>query len=533
MASTDALGDPSSVPDCAPDSELDEITQAMTEGGLLPHESVVEVRETHASRVFITASDVYKLKKPVNLEFLDYSTISRRRRMCRQEVSLNQRLAPDVYLGVERVTREADGELKLNGRGSVVDYLVHMRRLPDERALDRLLRTGSASSEVVRRVGTVLGEFHRRAEPAPIAFGPRTFRRNARENLQSLRSLWPATLPEAIRDEIEVRFDALLRQDWPAIVNRAADGKVRDGHGDLRMEHVYLEDQIHVIDCVEFSKRYRASDTALDIAFLVMDMESNGYPDMVEPLLAGYRVGSSDEIGPVLPLYNCYRSLVRAKVAFILEGEGDVPDGARAAARLSGRLNLHYALRLLRGDKRPLLIAVGGLPGTGKSTLARALAAATGSSLRSADETRKRLAGLGSDNHPAERINGGIYSDAMNERVYATLLEEAASALQRGRNCILDATFRRMHDLAAVSALADRVGAQLAVIRCEAPEATVLGRLEQRSNTPDPWSDATVETYRAHRDEFESGPQHSDQIAVTTTLPLAEQVDLVLSRIWA
>ncbi len=514
------------------ETELEEITRAMTAGHLLPGGPVVEVRETHASRVFLTASEVYKLKKPVNLGFLDYSTLSRRRNMCEQEVSLNRRLAPDVYLGVERLTRSRGGELRLNERGRAVDYLVHMRRLPDERSLNSLLRSGGASQEDVRRVGATLGEFHMGAEPAPSSLGLGTFRRNATENLEQLDAFWPARLPRKVLSEIDTRFDELMKQCWPVVERRARSGRVRDGHGDLRMEHVYLEGPVQVIDCVEFSKRYRASDTALDLAFLVMDMAANGYPEMVVPLLEGYRDRTDDGVSPVLPLYSCYRSLVRAKVAFILEAEGDVPDEARAAARLEARLHLHYAVRMLRNDGRPLLITVGGLPGTGKTTLARALAVATGSTTRSADEIRKRLAGLSSNVHPEEGINSGIYSDDMNRRVYGALIDEADAALRLGRNCILDATFRRTDDLAAVKDLAERLGAQLVTVRCEAPEATVVERLQRREVTPDPWSDATVDTYRAHRSESESASEPSNDLAVSTTLPLIEQVDLVLSHLW-
>lgn len=503
----------------------------MTAGALFSDSAQVEVRETHGSRVFLTVSDVYKLKKPVNLGFLDYSTPARRGRMCRQEVALNQRLAPDVYLGVERLTRGPDGALRFNGRGPVVDYLVHMRRLPDDRALDAQLRAGKAGQDEVRNVGAILGAFHAAATPAPVALGPATFRRNARENFEQVRTSWPATLPRHILGEISARFSEALEGGRAEIAQRAEAGRVRDGHGDLRMEHVYLEERIEVIDCVEFSKRYRASDTALDFAFLVMDMESSGFPDLVDPLVEAYESQMNDDICGVRRLYTVYRALVRAKVAFILAEEGDVPDATRRAGLLGARQNVHYALQALRGGQAPMLIAVGGLPGTGKSTLARALADTIGATVRSADETRKRLAGLDENVHPEHGIDDGIYSDAMNKRVYGSLLDHAVANLNRGRNCILDATFRREEDLDAVGELAARHGAKFVSIRCTAPEKTVLERLTKRETTPDPWSDATVETYFAHRRE--AGGEHpAATVTVATTLPMHEQVDVVLGHLW-
>ncbi|MGE0597940.1 MAG: AAA family ATPase [Dehalococcoidia bacterium] len=513
-------------------SQLEEITRAMVGGGLVSPTKNVEVRETHASRVFLTLSDVYKLKKPVDLGFLNYSTLARRRTMCRLEVSLNQRLAPDVYLGVDRLTRERDGELALNGRGPVVEYLVHMRRLADEVSLDSLLRSGEAGPTQVRNVGAILGAFHSSAAPVSISLGPQTFRRNARDNLASLQSSWPATLPGFALGEISSRFLEALEGSRREIARRAKAGLVRDGHGDLRMEHVYLEERVQVIDCVEFSKQYRASDTALDFAFLVMDMESSGYAHLVGPLIDGYQSSANDDVGAVRGIYSVYRALVRAKVALILAGEEDAPGAARRAAGMNARMHLHYTLRTLRGLQPPLLLAIGGLPGTGKSTLARALAAATGSVVRSADETRKRLAGMAANTHPESAIDSGIYSEAMNKRVYSRLLEEASAALRSGRSCILDATFRRARDVDQVRQLAVRTGAAFLMVRCEAPEETVLERLRQRATTPDTWSDATEATYFAHRSEVNEVLDEAALI-VDTTRPITEQVDVVLTQLWS
>jgi hypothetical protein len=516
--------------------ELRDLTNALVGGSLLSSQAVpIEIRETHASLVFLTPSDVYKLKKPVDLSFLNYSTLRRRSRMCRQEVVLNRRLAPDVYLGADKVTRERDGSLRLNGRGRVIDYLVHMRRLPDGRSLDVLLRVGAITVEDIRRVGARIGVFHRDAIPAPRRFGPRTFLRNARENLLQLQASMGPAFPTPVVEELWGYFQSAQSRFRPVIEERAEAGRIRDGHGDLRAEHVYLEDGITIIDCIEFNPRYRLSDTALDFAFLAMDVAANGYPDLVNPLVQSYERSAGDNLTTVLPFYCWYRALVRAKVSSLLTREKHISGETRSAAALSLRRHVHHALRLARGDQRPLLLVVGGLPGTGKTTVARALGGAIGASVQGADETRKRLAGLGAGVHPATPIDAGLYSGQMNQRVYGALMAGASDALARGRSVVLDATFRRRNDREAARSLASRLGARFLMVECEAPDRVVIDRLRGRVKMPDPWSDATVETFHAYRARH--GPpaelQRSECLTVVTTRPLITQVDRVLTFLWA
>jgi aminoglycoside phosphotransferase family enzyme/predicted kinase len=519
-------------PDGLDSRRLDE---ALASGSLFPGpRGPVEVRETHASRVFLTGTDVYKLKKPVNLGFLDYSTLSRRRRMCRLEVELNSRLAPHVYLGVEKVTQGSDGRLRLNGNGSVVDYLVHMRRLADEQSLESLLRSGAANEGHARQAGERIGQFHRSAEPADPAFGPPTFLRNTRANLRSLQPLFGGNVRQTVFEELAAYFKDAWSSFHGGLEQRASAGRIRDGHGDLRAEHVYFEDGITIIDCVEFDRRYRCSDTALDFAFLAMDVAASGYPDFTSPLIESYESAAADSIGAVLPLYCWYRALVRAKVAGILAGQ-QVDRETQLASALAARRHLYYALRVARSDRRPVLLEVGGLPGTGKTTLSRALGTAVGAEVRSADETRKRLAGLGPDAHPASRLDSGLYTEQMNRRVYQALLNGAADALTRGRSIVLDATFRRRKDRESARALAALHGARFLMVECEAPEEVVVARLRDRATTPDPWSDATVATFRAHLARYEPPAEleeHAEHLRVATSGDVLDGVDRVLTFLW-
>lgn len=503
------------------------LARELASGTLFGDVRLVEVRETHASIVFLTSHDVYKLKKPVDLGFLNYSTLRRRARMCREEVEVNRALAPNVYLGVERITRDHDRALRLNGRGHVMDYLVHMRRLPDEAAFDASLRSGLAGVDEARRIGARVGRFHSVALRGPRAYGPATFLRNAGDNLATL-SASNSGFPVSLLDELAAYFREMSSVAKAALHRRVADGWVRDGHGDLRAEHVYLEDGITIIDRVEFNRRYRTSDTALDFAFLIMDVIACGYPDMVAPLLQGYEPVVGDSVRDVLQFYCWYRALVRAKVADILAQTDGLPDDMRLASTLSARRHLYYALRFARGETRPVLVAVGGLPGTGKSTLAGALGSVIGASVQSADETRKRLAGLGPGAHPNAAIDQGIYTEEINRRVYGTLSDTADRALARGRSVVLDATFRRVADREAVRSLAERQGARFLFVECVAPEGVVRERLRRRAIEPDPWSDATEATFDAQLRTYRSPDEPADASVVSTTGPVIEQVESIV-----
>ncbi|MBI5949454.1 MAG: AAA family ATPase [Chloroflexi bacterium] len=515
-------------------AEHRQLVEALGAGALFGQAGPVELRETHASLVYLTPSDVYKLKKPVDLGFLDYSTLRRRGRMCRQEVALNRRLAPGVYLGVEKVTRERDGAFRLNGRGRVVDYLVHMRRLPDERSLGAMAQAGTVSADDLRRVGERIAAFHNEAAIAPARFGPSTFFRNARENLAALEAGGESTLPAAVPAKLARYLDQAPGRFGAVLHGRVAAGRIRDGHGDLRAEHVYLDgDTVEIIDCVEFSPRYRLGDTALDLAFLVMDLAAGGFPDLVEPLVEAYEAASGDAIGEVLPLYSWYRALVRAKVAGVVERDPGVTAETRWGAALSLRRYVYHALRFAREERRPVLFAVGGLPGTGKTTLAKALGAATGAAVTSADATRKRIAGLGSGVHPESALDGGLYTREMNHHVYSALAADADDALRRGRSVVVDATLRRRADRERLREAACARGARFLFVECSAPEAVVVERLQRRALTPDAWSDATIDTYQSLRAEFEPASELApgEHVRVSTENRLAGQVDEVLWRL--
>jgi predicted kinase len=286
-----------------------------------------------------------------------------------------------------------------------------------------------------------------------------------------------------------------------------------------------------VIDCIEFNQRFRCIDVASDLAFLVMDLATSGYPDFADMLLDAYVAASSDDVRPLMPVACAYRAFVRGKVALLRAGEGELGEEARAAALLDARKAFFHALRFAREERRPLLVLTGGLTGTGKSTLARGLAPALGAMIVSADETRKRLAGLGAYERAGDGQDTGIYAPEMNARVYAALGEAARGALARGRSIVLDATFRRAADREAMRDIAAAALAQFLAVSCTAPDEVVRARLEARAaGRGDAWSDGTWDVYLAQRREAVEAAG-AGILAVDTTRPVEAQVGAVLEAL--
>jgi aminoglycoside phosphotransferase family enzyme len=266
-----------------------------------------ETRETHVSVVLLGDRDVYKLKKPVDLGFLDFRTVEQRRAACEAEMRLNARLAPDVYLGVVPILRG----------GEVVDWAVHMRRLPDDVRADVMLGEGRLTPEHLDDVAERLAAFHDGSSLAPEAFGgPASVRANVEENFAQTRNALASLLrPDEVAELLGWQT-SFVQTRWSLFEQRVEAGRVRDGHGDLRLEHVYFTSPaLRIIDCIEFSDRFRYADVCADVAFLSMDLASHGRVDLAERFVARYARASNDfDLYALIDFYESYRAFVRAKV---------------------------------------------------------------------------------------------------------------------------------------------------------------------------------------------------------------------------
>ncbi|MHB1568266.1 MAG: bifunctional aminoglycoside phosphotransferase/ATP-binding protein [Solirubrobacteraceae bacterium] len=489
----------------------------------------MEVRETHISWVFLAGDRAYKLKKPIVLEFVDYGTAARRRRMCEAEVALNRRLAPDVYLGVRGVAL-ASGHARLTDPEDpeAVDHVVEMRRFDERGTLAAALERGELRSEQVRAVGAALAAFHARVAPvAPRAASTLAVERRFERNVHELL--------ECVGESGEIgRVLALRRFAHACIVaraevfeDRASREFVRDGHGDLRAEHVLIGPPVQVVDCVEFDPGLRALDVADDLAFLVFDLTAHGGERFAAELLHSYRAAGGDPGEDwLVSFYAAYRALVRAKVALVRASQLPPGGAEHGAASAHARDLIAVAERFAWRARLPLILVVCGVPASGKSVLASELAEMSGLPHLSSDVTRKQLAGL----DPSERAPRSAYSADASMRTYRELGRRAGSALHAGGGAVIDATFRRRADRRAFAAeLAD--DAPVLFVECWAPDEVLAARAQQREREPDRISDADAEVVLRERANWEplSEVAAGAHILLRSDRPVHEMVSDVLA----
>lgn len=473
----------------------------------MPH-GATEVRETHISRVLLDGDRAYKIKKPVRLPFLDYGTLERRHRLCREEVRLNRRLAPDVYLGVAALVPAAGGMRRApESTPGAVEYAVVMRRYDEASTLARRLRAGTAGEAEVQAVGARLAAFHAEAErPADAPGTVAALERMVAENFETLRGLDadPALLTDAER-----LADAMLAGRRAQLLERAHAGLVRDGHGDLRAEHVVLERGIEIVDCVEFDPALREIDVGLDLAFLVMDLLRHD-ERLAAALVSAYREAGGDPGDDALvDFFAAQRALIRAKVALVRAGQVGGEDAARrrhdarALLALAGRLG--WRVRLGPGA------VVCGVAASGKSTLAAALAAPAGATVVSSDLVRKQIVGVA----PTDRAPERAYRPAVDRATYEALGRRARELVDRQERVIVDATFRRRADRRAFAGAFGSPG-DLAWIECRAPIPVLARRAGARALAADRVSDAGPDVAVHQAAEWEPLDVVTAQLVVRT-----------------
>lgn len=482
----------------------------------------VELKETHISWVYLTDRYVYKQKKPVKFEFLDFSTVTRRKNYCEREVVLNRRFSNRVYLGIVPVCMDSNGELSLNGSGTPVEWLVHMKRLDDSTTLESRLRDRTLQKSELDSLAQYLVRMY--AALAPAMQRSETHVEELKRHVESnCRDLLNLNLTSD--DELAIRYatDAQLRClsiHYENFLRRVADGRVVDGHGDLRPEHIYLQrNQPLIIDCLEFNAAYRTNDVVDELAFLAMECERWGEFPFTETLFSSYRDIASDRFPEFLPdFYKCYRACVRAKVAALRARQSHASERQQQAKLCSQYLDLAkgYATRL----SRPMVVLVGGISGSGKSTLAHALFEAISGRLLQTDLLRQQFSPEGS----------GKYDLAKRSAVYQAMASQIPELLNSTPTLILDGTFakREFREL-----MIEAIGASAEVlqVQLDCPTQLAEARVTRRLREEQDASEATPSLIEGQHADYEPPPENYPVLSVDASMDTADQVALVMDTL--
>ena len=475
---------------------LSDLTRPQAFPCALVDKETISVTQTHASAVILTSNYAYKLKKPHNFGFFDYSTPVLRRYYCQQEVKLNMPLAPEIYLGIAPVIICSDKRWQFGPTcsadhvpepstcyqdGIVVDYAVVMVRLPDEATLASLVQKGTATPQLLAEVAHVLAAFHASTptDQHIASFGSlENIRTNWEENFTQIAPYIGRTIDAPTYDLIVLYARQYMEHRASLFYERVHQGYIRDCHGDLPLQHVYVLDhdtatphrQLALLDRIEFNERFRYGDVASEVAFLAMELDAASRTDLAQAFIESYRKETSDDtLSELLPFYSCYRACVRGKVSSFQLDQPEIGEVYRKKAWQEAeglfKLAAHYA----HAPSMPQLIMIGGLMGTGKSTLAHALQDKLGWSLLSSDSIRKYLVQLDPAEPQTEAFGQGIYSLDWTVRTYAALRQEAAKVLASGRSVLLDASFLRQIDRQVIAHEAIQHGAQAFFVEVHLP----------------------------------------------------------------
>jgi len=495
--------------------------------------SSVELIQTHVSWIFLAGDTAYKIKKPVDFGFLNFSTIDRRRFYCHEEVRLNSRLCPEIYQGVVEV-REAPGGAAFFGDGPVIDYAVKMRRLPAERMLDRLVDRGGVTVDDMRAVARVIAAFHRTAATSPTIseYGQRErIMANWQENFAQSAAAPQAPLSSQELEVIRKWVSSFVESRGDVFEKRIAGGFIRECDGDIHLENICLTGGMtYIFDCIEFNERFRYCDTAADIAFLLMDLDFHHRHDLAEAVQDEYLAASGDSgLCDVVEFYKIYRAFVRGKVESLRQGDSGIEPQERESAGARSAAYFRLARGYLERQRLKTTLFINcGLTGSGKSTLAAQLSFELGVATYNSDRVRKQMAELSPETAQRVPFETGLYSAAASEATYAELLRLAEAELALGRSVIIDACFISREQRLPFGQLAARLALPYVVLYCSCPDTEQRQRLVQRQASGKSISDGRPEILDLQQTSFQP-PDESEGLVlnVTTTAPpgtLANQV---------
>jgi aminoglycoside phosphotransferase family enzyme/predicted kinase len=464
------------------DSSLPPLIQQMMQPGFYPHpvKEPIELIQTHVSSVLLTGDFAYKLKKPVNFGFLDFSTLDKRQHFCAEELRLNQRGASELYLEILPIAQTGD-QYQLGGAGEPVEYVLKMRQFPQETLFITMFEQGQLTEAHMEELGRIVAQYHAKSHKDDYirTFGEISQIRTAiDENYQQTDKYIGGPQSQSQYEETKHFTDNFFASRQNIFTSRIANDKIRECHGDLHLRNICRwQDKILLFDCIEFNEPFRFVDVMYDVAFTVMDLEARGRQDLGNAFLNTYVEQTGDWEGlQVLPLYLSRQAYVRAKVTSFLLDDPSVPQADKDAASATAADYYKLAWEYTR-PKQGRLILMSGLSGSGKSTVARQLARKLGAIHLRSDAVRKHLAGV-----PLQDRGGDdIYTPAMTEKTYGRLLELGIKLANQGFPVILDAKYDRQTLRQDAIALAESHQIPLQILHCDAPEEVLRDRLNKRT----------------------------------------------------
>ena len=515
-------------------TQLRQLIEALQDERLFEHRvQRFEVIETHISIVLLTGDYAYKFKKPVDFGFVDFTTLDKRRYYCEEELRLNRRLAPQIYLQVVAVGGSVDNPV-FDG-SLAIEYAVGMRQFPQSAELEHALAADVVGQQDFAALARDIAAFHANAAaagPASLFGTTEAVQRQCLDNfetmggglespdlaaeLQSLRQ-WTAAEIDHCRDVLSQRHD---------------NGYVRECHGDMHVTNmIWLDDRIQVFDCIEFNDAFRWIDTMSEIAFLLMDLDMRDRADLAHVFLNAYLEAGGDYAGlALLRLFRVYRSLVRAKIAYLRAGQDNQDTSLPQRFASHVRLACDY----MQAGQSPCLIITRGFSGSGKTTITAGLIPLTGAVRVRSDVERKRLEGLSADGRSHSGIGQGLYDASHTEQTYERLADCAQSVIRAGLPVIVDATFLQAEQRRRFHELADSLNVPYRILECQAPTEVLRERVASRAQAGRDASEADIEVLErqlATAEDLSADEQpHAielDTLATTTHDDLAARLGLI------
>lgn len=494
----------------------------------------VRLIETHTAWVLLTGRDVYKIKKPVTFGFLDFSTLKKRRHWCVEEVRLNRRFAPEIYLGVVEIRGTLE-QPHMGGTGRVLDYAVHMRQFPGNQLLSELANTQQLEASQIDQLIENIATLHQtidHAEPDSDYGQADQIHHWVSENFRHIHPFLHSDEERGQLERVREWANEQRAQLDRVFARRKRQGFIRECHGDLHLRNLTIIDgNITPFDCIEFNAELRWIDVISEVAFLIMDLAEHGYPHFGHRFLNGYLQRTGDYEGlRLLPYYLVYRAMVMAKVAILRREQVSRQSQEYRESTAGHRHYMQFALQHIDTEQTVLFITHG-LSGSGKSTLARELNEARGIIQIRSDIERKRLSGLKSSQHCEVDVDTGLYSNSLTLQTYQKLAALAALVIEAGFSVLLDATFLKEAYRDLMRQLADRLQVPFVILHCVAPHTMIEQRIQIRQQIGQDPSDATLNVLNAQRHRAQSLRIDEQQLTLTVDTSQKDYVKTLLGTL--